>query len=136
MSETKFMPGPWHACQDGKCKCKQVWSVPADCPVCVVESGPTGDEYPVIKEIDGKQEARMEIIEYWNIKEETAIANINLIAAAPDLYAALENLINFQIEYESNTGGDKMPGNEYYSLKLTDIIVKVANVLQKARGQS
>lgn len=77
--EKKFTPGPWTTCHKGKCKCKQVWSIPADHPVSKVEAGEWGDTYPAIK--DGK--AVLESIPYGEISEEVAVANANLIAAAP-----------------------------------------------------
>ena len=33
-------PTPWRACQEGKCKCGQIWTLPGDHPVAVVEIGP------------------------------------------------------------------------------------------------
>src|SRR3990167_3550702 len=43
-------PAPWHACRDGECKCKQLWT--ADHPVAVIEAGEWGDEYPALRMLD------------------------------------------------------------------------------------
>lgn len=86
-----FTPGPWRECghDRGGCQCGQVWSVAADCPVATVESGEWGDEYPAVREVDGKCEAYMERIGYGIVPEDAARANARLIAAAPDLLSAL-----------------------------------------------
>ena len=98
-------PGPWSACHDGKCRCKQVWAT--DHPVATVESGTWGDSFPTLKmtggSFDRKVEAVIERIEYGEIDEAVAEANCKLIAAAPDLYEALERMTrllkdNYQLD--------------------------------------
>jgi hypothetical protein len=87
-------PGPWHACRNAECRCKQVWT--ADHPVAEVISGPWGDKYPALKIEGGSLEMRavpiIEMIDYGEVDEETARANARLIAAAPTLLATLKNL--------------------------------------------
>jgi len=90
MSYTK---GEWHACQDGKCSCKEVWS--DNHPVAKVHAGKWGDDYPSIRLVGEtslglKAEPYMEQITYGEIPEEVAIANAHLIAAAPSMYEALK----------------------------------------------
>lgn len=99
MSAPAFTPGPWTACGNGACPCKQVWSADADYPVVTVNSGKWGDKFPAIRlcedpgTIGGKAEAYMEEIVYGEIPEDTAKANAVLIAAAPELYEALSKVV-------------------------------------------
>lgn len=85
MTRLKGTPGPWRVCgaNGGKCKCGLIWSTVAD--------------FTVVKAI-------LHDDELGSISEEQFYANMNLIAAAPDLLAALENLVK-AIE----TGGDYSP---------------------------
>ena len=88
----KSTPGPWHACGNGKCACKQVWS--PDYPVAKVECGKWGDDYVSIR-LTGeslllKAEPFMDQITYGEISEDVAEANARLIAAAPDLLEVLK----------------------------------------------
>ena len=89
----KFTPGPWEACHDGKCKCKQVWSVTADHPVAVIESGEWGDSHWEAELVDGEAKLVWVLMPYGEIPQEAAEANARLIAAAPDLLEALENFM-------------------------------------------
>lgn len=105
--KAKFTAGPWVACGDGKCKCKIVSSESADEPICTVTAGEWGDDYPSIRivgetSLDLKAEAYMERIAYGIVPEEVAIANTNLICAAPDLLAALK-------AHQAHVRGDKNP---------------------------
>lgn len=87
---SEFTPGPWKVC------CAKCLSVLCnDFPVAEITRGDWGDEYPAIRVengIGGKAEAYTEMIEYGHVAEDVALANAYLIAAAPDLYEALEEL--------------------------------------------
>lgn len=67
---SKHTPGPWRTCaaNDGRCSCGLIWSIPAD----VVVTQLSDDE-------DSPQRTSDE-----------GAANAALIAAAPDMLAALE----------------------------------------------
>lgn len=123
MSETKrdWTPGPWTACHNGDCPCKTVSS--AHHPIAEITSGDWGDDYPAIRlvgdsTIDQKAEAYMEQITYGRIDPNTARANARLIAAAPDLYEALERIVE-----EFRRGGGKQSSFD-----------SAAAALAKARG--
>lgn len=83
----KATPGPWGACNKGKCTCRQIWSEPADHPVATVVGGKWGDDYPTIKPVEGatcigmQVEAVMEQITYGEVPQEKSTANAELICA-------------------------------------------------------
>lgn len=89
--------GPWHACHNGECSCKQVWT--AEYPVAAVTHGEWGDEYPAIRHVEGRgmsgttAEAYMEMMTYGSVYDHVAKANAQLIAfartALPILAAAV-----------------------------------------------
>lgn len=93
MSETKHTPGPWSVCGKGKCSCMTIMC--ADYPVAKVTCGNWGDDYPTVQLEGGllerKAVAVMEQITYGEVFKETAEANCHLIAAAPEMLAALKN---------------------------------------------
>lgn len=91
----KYSPAPWHACQDGKCSCKSVWSYKADHPVAKVESGKWGDSHWEAKLIDGEAKLVWNEMDYGEISEEIAVKNAKLIASAPELYEALEETMKW-----------------------------------------
>lgn len=84
-------PGPWSHHVDIACKCGYVSA--SDHPVAKVISGDWGDDYPSIRLVGGSlervAEAYMDQITYGRIDQAEADANARLIAAAPDLLAAL-----------------------------------------------
>ena len=92
MNKPQFTPGPWRFVADGpmddNCDIPRV-DVPAEF------SGPGYYNNPSIESADGK-----EIVgcgEYLvfgpTFKKEERAANVRLLCSAPDLYAALENII-------------------------------------------
>lgn len=96
LGKPKHTPGPWTACNDGKCKCRMVSST--EDLICTVTSGEWGDEYASIRlvgpsSLELKAEAYMEMIAYGNVPEGVALANARLISAAPDLLFALKQII-------------------------------------------
>ncbi len=84
----KHTPGPWKACGDSKCKCRQIWSIPGDCPVFTARS--TG-QIAMVGLAHHKWGDSPELI-YGEIDQESTEANARLIAAAPDGYEALIEL--------------------------------------------
>lgn len=77
---TEFTKGPWypgHMCNaDHPCNCKSIVAEPYMGSICTIN---VGDEDPPLAE---------------------AIANAHLIAAAPNLYEALNNLVEISKRYE------------------------------------
>lgn len=108
MSETKWTAGLWSVCNDGECRCKQVWC--PDFPLAKITNGNWGDDYPSIRivgetSLELKAEAYMEQITYGEVSEEMATANALLIAAAPELYAALESVVaEMRREHDAGDG--------------------------------
>lgn len=85
-------PGPWHACHDGECSCKTVWSG-AEYPIASLECGEWGDQYPAlrfvepdvpIRELPGTLVAKayLERFAYGSIPEELATADARFIVFA------------------------------------------------------
>lgn len=94
MTEPKWTPAPWRECGHarGGCTCGLVWSVVHDFPVAEATIGKWGDPVPVLKRVNRKHEAAIELMEYGEVGEAMGKANARLIAAAPDLYEALQNI--------------------------------------------
>jgi hypothetical protein len=91
MTETKWTPGPWKQCKNGECTCGIVWSIPGDFPVCAIGGGSIFKchaQFPVA--VAHTHMADAPDLIYASLPAEQAVANANLMAAAPDLYAALD----------------------------------------------
>lgn len=93
MSETKFTPGPWKLCRhlqsaekDAACPCGYrggIWGADGEHIVCEMGSTATPGQ-------EGLEPPRYE--------RPTELANAALIAAAPDLYAALDDMVKLAIQ--------------------------------------
>jgi len=139
--------GPWRACHNGECKCGQIWSVPFDAPIAVVQHGPWGDSYPALRTVDAsegmsgtglKVEAYMERIEYGSIGEDVAIGIRRLIAAAPELLAALQDLHADCVEYariNNLHNDDGKPGSNHAMRRAAAIIAKATQPVA-SRGKA
>lgn len=80
MSTPKFTPGPWKSCCNGACNTGLIWALPAD---VVVAQALSCHDRDTLGE---------------GVSQEVAAANARLIAAAPELLAAL-------VEMFANGGG-------------------------------
>ena len=129
-------PGPWSACHDGECRCKQVWAT--DHPVATVESGIWGDSFPTLKmtggSFDRKVEAVIEQIEYGEIYEAETAANARLIADAPLLLAEVERLkeenADLREKLEKATSIVRQLKAVSYDLNTTPPIVAMRTILE------
>lgn len=88
-------PGPWQACKEGACTCGQVWSLPGDMPVFYALQ-------------DGKRQIVGLACNEWGdapdliygaVGREQQIANSRLIAASPELAAALRRALDWLSSY-------------------------------------
>ena len=110
MSEAKNTPGPWTATYDSQLQALiQIYSTEAHLPVAVLPDRGTVEAMPEIE------------------------ANANLIAAAPDMYEALEQMEPL-INNSTGIVGYYMNGNvaKWNDFDVTRII---SNSLRKARGE-
>jgi len=115
MSETKFTPGPWHSgCfvknREGGCQCRSILHGGAAGSVAQISM-----HNGIDRATDGSNECPP-------LAE--AIANSHLIAAAPDMYEALEMLLANAAMY--NRDSDEV----WLSIKK-----QAESVLAKARGE-
>jgi hypothetical protein len=100
-TKTSFTPGPWSIDYETR---------PAEvCTVYGVSGTPDDQGYLYVRGGIGN----------WDADEDTRRANANLIAAAPDLYAALELLYHHAALYMNIAG---------------NVTQDVLNALNKARG--
>ena len=95
-------PGPWKVCggQNGKCNCGIMWSIPGDFPICTVAGGST---FPTA--VAHKHMADAPDMIYQTITDAERDANARLIAAAPDMLAALSDIddaIKHHIKYDAD----------------------------------
>ena len=97
-------PGPWKVCggQNGKCNCGIMWSIPGDFPICTVAGGST---FPTA--VAHKHMADAPDMIYQTITDAERNANARLIAAAPDMLAALQALV----KCSDDLGAVELPGS-------------------------
>jgi len=92
-------PGPWNACHDGACPCRQVWSMPADAPVFTARP----DSNVNVGMAHHKWGDSPELL-YGAIPPEQQLANARLIAAAPELLDALKHALERMKDIETGNG--------------------------------
>lgn len=119
MSETKFTPGPWKIVTT-----KQEGIIP-NFHIQIGEDQISVFPYKRIYSEDRTQSGL--------VFDEEKVANINLIAAAPDMYAELEAAMNvfrfYQGHHAAKGHSDKEQTNKQYA-------DRIAKVLAKARGEA
>ena len=96
MNKNKHTPGPWRACgaDRGGCECRQIWSIPGDCPVVTARGECIGI-------VNGKWGDGPKMI-YGEVPKEQQQANVRLIVAAPKMFAYLQNLVNYNLINEGH----------------------------------
>lgn len=111
MNETKFTKGEW--------------SVVGDTMF---------NDMGIIKQDD---DGIWNVARVWSTGEETGVANANLIAAAPDLYVALNSLLEL-VEHSdchfSNGVGEF--GRDEGAMTAPTVLIGAEKALAKARGES
>jgi hypothetical protein len=138
--ETKWTPGPWHACKSGNCKCGFVSC--DDYPVAKVTRGEWGDTWPSIRivgetSLDLKAEPFMDGCMYGSVNDETAIANAKLIAAAPDMAEALRPFAALCDEIEraaANSAGDASDPNNWAKSCSWEDLLQARAAIRSAMG--
>lgn len=112
MSETRFTPGPWHRNIKPARKYPTVWAGRNTHVAAVVAGAPRGS---------GNGETMV---------DEEIEANIDLIAAAPDLYAALETFLSEYVALvESGDAG-------FWDGEKEPKVIAARSALRRARGES
>lgn len=120
MIETRFTPGPWEVCKSGACPCKQIWSIPGDFPVATGNGVHVGAVHTHMADAPD--------LIYASLSDDVRKANVALIAAAPDLYAALQVAKSHLLTHFGQFG---LSGDEIYVAVGTEIDAALA----KARGE-
>lgn len=129
MTEPKWTKGPWEQCKNGNCTCGVVWSIPGDFPVCTIGGRKTFEchaQFPVA--VAHTHMADAPDLIYASLTAEQAVANANLMAAAPDLYEATD-----WVDKVAGAFGE-CSGNQY-SLNLSGAELRaLIDARRKARG--
>jgi len=109
---SKHTPGPWKTCgaSAGRCSCGLIWSIPADVVVAQLSN-----------EEDSPQRTSDE-----------GAANAALIAAAPDMLAALQD-VRSVIDYCLWEGGGQSNSNLAENLRLKD--AAIVALIKRAKGE-
>lgn len=95
---SKYTSGDWHACNDGKCSCKMIWSKSTDQHVA------TAKRFIACVHREWGDDPNMI---YGDISEEEQIANARLIATAPALVETLRELLDAEWMVTHDWGGDR-----------------------------
>lgn len=87
MSNTKHTPGPWRRCEasEGRCICGLVWSEESDSAVAEIHADHTLGLATI-------HDSRSHGDLAGRIPDDERVANMRLIAAAPEMYAMLADL--------------------------------------------
>lgn len=127
-------PGPWQACKDGACTCGQVWSIPGDMPVfSALENG----KRQIVGLACNEWGDAPDLI-YGAVGKEQQVANARLIAAAPDLLAALKELHDRCVQVKEALREGILPGEAVHPLSaaLTWPLSTATMAIKKAEGRS
>lgn len=131
MDKPKTTPGPWTACNFGKCKCGQIWGNKKDkyhneYPVATVERGEWGDDYYRVKiGDDGQPEVYNDFIAYgMGASEEEAAANAMLIINAPGMYDLL-----YEIYYNIKKDVTYAMSNTLMIYRIKEILLNIDTVM-------
>ena len=123
MSDDKFTPGPWVR---GSCDSWIIWAPRYQSTDWKQEDGPEGVPVAVIEaRAWANDRCDPEVREAWLAESD---ATSNLIAAAPDLYEALDLILTHDMGHESEHWDDD--GN----WRGPNILLTAAKALAKARG--
>lgn len=117
MRSVKFTPGPWfpgHLGEDSPCQCTFVMSEGYAGGIATIEVE-NSEKVGSRSVADGFNDAP---------PKEEAIANMHLTAAGPDMYAALEKVLNSDMAMREEDEGRK-----------SDILEIVRAALARARGE-
>jgi hypothetical protein len=136
LSAISYTPGPWRACADGKCSCRQVWSISGDVPVF---TGTAGDPAIALVGLAHHKWGDSAEMIYGEIPIEQTEANARLIAAAPDLLEACkayELLDAKHANCEECDGLDQPEQCEKCFPLADDARLKMRAAIAKAEGRS
>lgn len=114
---SKWTPGPWKACNDGNCPCRQVWSIPGDVPVFTARD----EKSSHIGLAHHKWGDGPDMI-YGEIPLSETQANARLISRAPEMAKLLEAFLQLAV----------ITGNGNFT-PLTDRTQKLLSEINDAR---